>query len=70
MDYRVVITGFKTAEAAEEFYQWYNGQGEQDIQIWWECRQSEDEPVGEAPYCDSKSEVIRTDNTIQFKIEN
>lgn len=52
---RVVITGFKTLDAAKEFANWYSGQGEQDIQIWWECRNN---PVGDSSLCTSILEKI------------
>lgn len=41
MTYEVVIKGFQTKEQAKEFVSWYSGQGEQDIQIWLECRKEE-----------------------------
>jgi len=31
----VTITGFKTAEAARQFRDYFCEQGEQDITIWW-----------------------------------
>jgi hypothetical protein len=41
MAYNVLIKGFKTKAEAETFASWYDNQGEQDISIWLECRQSE-----------------------------
>ena len=40
--YSVKVVGFKTQEEAKQFIKWYEGQGEQDISIWLECRKSED----------------------------
>lgn len=39
--YTLKIDGFKTKEQAEAFLNWYEGQGEQDANIWFECRKSE-----------------------------
>lgn len=38
---KVVVDGFKTIEEANEFCEWYSGQGEQDAAIWFDCRKSE-----------------------------
>ena len=40
-NYEVRVTGFKTKAQAEEFMNWYSGQGEQDASIWFECRKAE-----------------------------
>jgi len=42
-DYQITIHGFKTKQQAEQFIHWYEGQGEQDASIWFECRQVEGE---------------------------
>ena len=34
--YEIRITGFKTKEQANEFISWYEGQGEQEAQVWFE----------------------------------
>ena len=39
--FNVCITNFKSKEEAEEFINWYSGQGEQDCAIWMECRKEE-----------------------------
>lgn len=39
--YKIAITGFKTKAQAEEFINWYEGQGEQDASYWFECRKAE-----------------------------
>ncbi len=36
-----MIEGFKTQAQAEAFIKWYEGQGEQDAVIWFECRMQE-----------------------------
>lgn len=41
--YSIKIDGFKTKEQAEAFVQWYEGQGEQDASIWFECKKNENE---------------------------
>jgi len=38
--FEILIKGFKTKEQAEEFYSWYEGQGEQDACVWFEIAQS------------------------------
>jgi hypothetical protein len=35
-EYAVLVKGFKTQEQADTFIKWYEGQGEQDAQIWFE----------------------------------
>lgn len=39
--YSLKIDGFKTKAQAEAFVKWYEGQGEQDANIWFECRKAE-----------------------------
>lgn len=46
--YNVLIKGFKSPEAAEEFIRWYEGQGEQDITIWFDSQH----PPVESQVCD------------------
>ena len=41
--FKVVVTGFKTQAEADAFIGWYEGQGEQDACIWFECRKDEGE---------------------------
>ncbi len=41
----VLITGFKNNDEAKEFINWYEGQGEQDASIWFECRIEEGSPI-------------------------
>lgn len=41
MTYEIHMTGFKTKAQAEEFVKWYEGQGEQEAAVWFECRKSE-----------------------------
>lgn len=62
---KLVITGFKTIEAAKEFANWYSGQGEQDIDIWWECRQ--DKLIGKSPICNS---IDINNNIVTMEIKN
>lgn len=39
--FSLLITGFKTPEQVKAFADWYEGQGEQDASIWFECRVDE-----------------------------
>lgn len=34
--YELKLKGFKTKEQAKAFIKWYEGQGEQDAQVWFE----------------------------------
>lgn len=42
-EYELHIKGFKTKAQAEAFAKWYEGAGEQDAQVWFECRKDEGE---------------------------
>jgi hypothetical protein len=35
-DFKVEVVGFNSREEAEEFSEWYSGQGEQDFSFWLE----------------------------------
>jgi hypothetical protein len=39
--YSLTLEGFKTKEQVQAFIDWYEGQGEQDAQVWFEIAQSE-----------------------------
>ena len=39
-----------TLEDAQMLAEWYEGQGEQDAEVWFEC--SDDHPTGHAPMTD------------------
>lgn len=39
--YKLEISGFKSEAEVKAFIGWYDGQGEQDAAIWFECRMSE-----------------------------
>jgi len=41
MDYSLEIKGFKNKAEVIEFFNWYEGQGEQDASIWFEERKNE-----------------------------
>ena len=41
MSFSVKLEGFNTKEEADEFLNWYSGQGEQDAAYWFECRVDE-----------------------------
>jgi len=40
-DITLTVTGFNTIKEAEEFCNWYSGQGQDDACIWFEARKSE-----------------------------
>ena len=55
----VTVKGFDTFEEANQFCDWYSGQGEQDASIWFEERKSE----GLIPSSFMESNIIqKTDN--------
>lgn len=65
MSYSVKITGFNTKEEAVEFCNWYEGQGEQDSTIWFECRKDE----GEIPSRSMMTESIDSnDDEVLMKL--
>ena len=35
--FKVLIEGFKTEAQAKSFIAWYEGQGEQDASVWFDC---------------------------------
>lgn len=39
--FNVLVSGFETKAEAEAFIQWYEGQGEQDAEVWFDCRKAE-----------------------------
>jgi len=39
--YSILMIGFETQEQAEEFMNWYSGQGEQYSDTWFQCRYEE-----------------------------
>jgi len=41
--YELNLKGFKTKEQVLAFIKWYEGQGEQEAQVWFEERMSEGE---------------------------
>jgi hypothetical protein len=41
--FTLMITGFRTQAEVDAFISWYEGQGEQDAAVWFECRQKEGE---------------------------
>ena len=61
-DITLEIKGFKTIAQAKAFIDWYEGQGEQDASIWFECRQEEGEiDVDFMPVDCSKQYVVTED---------
>lgn len=40
-EYSLRLDGFKTKAQVKEFFDWYEGQGEQDATVWFECRKYE-----------------------------
>jgi hypothetical protein len=66
----VTLTGFKNIEAAKQFVNWFEGQGEQDIQIWWEYRQDDGLDIGKSPMIDNRTDYVITDNSIIAKVKN
>lgn len=67
MSIKVVVEGFNTIAEANEFCNWYEGQGEQDASIWFECRKDE----GKIPsrFMPSQSTKRVDDETIVMNLE-
>lgn len=63
--FSVTIRGFKTLEAAQEFRDWYEGQGEQDIGAWWEINGEGDQPT-----TDSSKPAKETKKGVEFWVRN
>lgn len=59
---KVVITGFKTLDAAKIFTRWYGTQGENYIENWWEYHSE-----GKIPYSNS---VNVFENTVILDVDN
>lgn len=68
--FSVVLNSFKNIEAAKEFLDWFEGQGEQDIQTWWECRQSEGKDIGESPQIDLNVRYKIINDSIHATVKN
>jgi len=65
--YSVKIDGFKTRKEAQAFYEWYEGQGEQDICIWLECRK--DEGIIDVDSANVVGREKWIDDTLYFSVE-
>lgn len=59
----VTFEGFKSIKDAEIFVQWYEGQGEQDAEIWFECNDST------APMVDCNKAYVKTNNNITAQLK-
>lgn len=43
MEYKLIIEGFTSIAQMKAFYNWYEGQGEQDATVWFEIAKDEGE---------------------------
>jgi len=70
-DINLTISGFTNKAQAEEFINWYVGQGEQDSEIWFECRQDEEVLDVSSMYCncDTTFPLTWNENTINMEIK-
>lgn len=68
-NYSLLITGFKTKAQVKAFYDWYEGQGEQDAPYWFECRKQEGEIDVETMYVDMSKPPKWNGNTLEMKIK-
>lgn len=64
--YSVLIKGFPTKKEAEEFINWYDGQGEQDTSVWFEINNEEN--GGRSPMVTRKN-VKDVGEIIEMSIE-
>jgi len=68
--FSVNITGFESKEEAQAFIDWYSGQGEQDSEFWFECRQDEGEIKHSKMLVDSKTYPLKwNENSVEMKME-
>lgn len=64
----VTIKGFNKIEEAQEFCNWYSGQGEQNSSIWFECRQVDNVIDVSAMYASSSSLTSNTNVEMILKM--
>ena len=69
MNYSLLITGFKTKAQVKAFYDWYEGQGEQNAPYWFECRKQEGEIDVETMYVDLSKPQKWNGDTLEMKIK-
>lgn len=63
-DITLEIKGFKTIAQAKAFIDWYEGQGEQDACIWFECRKDEGEIDVDFMPVDCSKKYVITEDTV------
>ena len=66
--FKLVITGFNTKVEIEEYINWYEGQAEQDITYWLECRKDEGKIEVDSMNYDLEHGTIWEDDTATIKI--
>lgn len=67
--FELKITGFKTEAQVEAFIDWYEGQGEQDARIWFECRKDDGEIDVDSMYTDCKQTFpVKWENNTAFMV--
>ena len=67
--YELRITGFKTKAQVEAFASWYEGQGEQDADIWFECRKDDGEIDIDSMHVDCNFKSVWTKNSFEMKLD-
>lgn len=65
----LTIKGFNTIAEANAFADWYEGQGEQDASIWFECRKDEGEIDVHSMLVDCHKPYEITDTNLTMTIE-
>ena len=67
--FEIRITGFKTRAQASAFYDWYEGQGEQDAGVWFECQKSEGKIDVDFMPVDVQKGSSWNKNVLSFEVE-
>ena len=62
--YQLTIKGFKTKAQVQAFIDWYEGQGEQDADTWFECMEMDKEIDVDSMHVDCSKPYEWQDNTL------
>ncbi len=67
--YELNLKGFKTKEQVLAFIKWYEGQGEQEAQVWFEERMSEGEIDVDFMPVDCSKPYVWNGNTLEASLK-
>jgi hypothetical protein len=63
-NFELRIKGFKSKVQVEAFISWYEGQGEQDASVWFECRKEEGDIDVDSMPVDVSIPLVWNENTL------